>query len=88
MGNCKDCHSGDPVPYIVHEGDMSRMERVCKRLWILLIILALLLVGTNVAWIIYESQFEVIETVQEVEQDAENGMNNFIGGDLYGEAES
>ena len=45
------------VPYIVHEGDMARMERTIKRLWITNIILILLFVGSNVAWLMYESQF-------------------------------
>ena len=46
------------VPYIVHESAMARMERTIKRLWILAIILVALLVGSNLAWIFYESQFE------------------------------
>ena len=48
----------DPVPYIVHEGILTRQERNIKRLWILCIIIFLALVGTNAAWIWYESQFE------------------------------
>lgn len=73
------------VPYIMHEADMARMERANKRLWILLIILACMLVGTNAAWIVYEAQYQAVEVSQEVEQDADgNGYNNFIGGDNYG----
>ena len=44
------------IPYIVHEGVMARFERVIKRLWIIAILLIILLVGTNGAWIWYESQ--------------------------------
>lgn len=78
------------VPYLVHEGDMARMERTIKRLWITNIILILLFVGSNVAWLMYESQFEDKVTYeQEVEQDALDGGNNqFIGGDYNGKAES
>jgi hypothetical protein len=73
------------VPYLMHEADMARMERVNKRLWILLIILASFLVGTNAAWIVYEAQYQAVEVSQEVEQDADgNGTNSFIGGDSYG----
>lgn len=70
------------IPYFCHEGDMARAERTIKRLWILCILLIVLLVGTNIAWIHYESQFsdEVI-TTQEVTQDSKDGSNNFIGGD-------
>lgn len=63
-------------------------ERTIKRLWILIILLVLLLFGTNAAWIYYESQF-IDETVtQEVWQEAENGENSFVGGDYYGTAKS
>lgn len=55
---CKEKHkAAEPVPYIVHESDMARLERTIKRLWILLILLIVLLVGSNVAWLAYESQF-------------------------------
>lgn len=67
----------------------SMAERTIKRLWIIIILLVVLLFGTNAAWIVYESQFETIEMSQEVEQDSEgNGTNNFIGGDYYGTSES
>ena len=73
------------IPYIAHEADMARMERIIKRLWILLIISLVALVGTNAAWVVYEAQFQAVEVSQEVEQDAGgNGYNNFIGGDNYG----
>lgn len=51
------------VPYIVHEGQMARMERTIKRLWVLCIILIVLFVGTNAGWLYYESQFEETTTV-------------------------
>ena len=74
----------EAVPYFVHEGDMTRMERTNHRLWILCIVLVVVLVATNLCWIIYESQFEYYEeTVQEVNQDG-SGINKFVGGDYYG----
>lgn len=70
-----------------HEGDMARMERANKRLWIVIIILIVALIGSNAAWIIYESQFEVIEETQiDAEQETEEGSNYVIGGDFNGEA--
>lgn len=76
------------IPYYVHESDMARMERQIKRLWIVLIMTIVFLVATNAAWIYYESQWETVETVtQEVTQEADNGINRFIGGDYYGEAD-
>ena len=81
------------VPYIVHEGDMARLERTNKRLWILSIMLVLLLVGTNAGWTWYENQFQEVETVttQEVDQDVDtgNGDATVIGiGDIYGTGET
>ena len=81
MADCKSCKSKDQpsetVPYIVHEGMMARAERMAKRLWITILLLIVLLVGTNGAWIWYESQFENIA----ISQENEDGYNNFIGND-------
>lgn len=68
------------VPYIVHEGVTARMERTTRRLWIMCLVLILLLVGSNVMWIWYESQF--IDYVETVEQDVESfdGENLIMNG--------
>jgi hypothetical protein len=88
--NCSKARGADPVPYVVHESDMARLERTIKRLWILLLVLIALLAGSNAAWIYYESQWETIETTStEIEQDTDGGGNNYvIGGDFNGEAKS
>lgn len=69
------------IPYYVHEMEMTRLDRINKRLWIILIVIFLAFVGTNAGWIIYESQFETIK----VQQENEDGYNNYIGndGDIY-----
>ena len=75
------------IPYIVFESTVARFDRVIKRLWIVILILVFLLLGTNLAWLYYESQYEVIDTTttQTVTQDTEEGgTNSFIGGDNYG----
>lgn len=88
MPDCETCKEKqriiEPIPFIAHESAMARMERTNKRLWIVVIILALMLFGSNLAWTIYESQWEVYETT-EVTQENENGYNSFIGndGDIY-----
>lgn len=84
---CGEHNLPESVPYIVHESDMSRLERQLKRLWIVILVLIFLLVGSNCAWLWYESQFETVETVQEVVQEADNGENHFIGGDVIGETD-
>jgi len=70
------------VPYVVHEGIVTRLERTNKRLWILCIILIISLIGSNLAWIYYESQwqYDEIVTTQDVDQDG-SGTNSFVGGD-------
>ena len=77
MADCKSCKAKDQpseaVPYIVHEGMMARAERTAKRLWITILLLIVLLVGTNAGWIWYESQFE--ETTTTIEAEADDGGN-------------
>ena len=77
MADCKSCKSKDQpsetVPYIVHEGMMARAERTAKRLWITILLLIVLLVGTNAGWLYYESQFE--ETATTIEAEADDGGN-------------
>lgn len=80
--NCQNTKSPPSVPYIVHESAQARMERMLKRLWAVVILLVVLLVGTNFAWLVYESQFEDIYI--EAEQDG-SGANLVCGGDMtYG----
>ena len=75
MANCETCNkvqnAPESVPYIVHESSMARMERQIKRIWITVFVLIVMLVGTNGAWLLYNSQFETVETVmQEYKADA------------------
>lgn len=71
------------IPYFCHEGDMARAERTIKRLWILCILLIVLLVGTNIAWIHYESQWETAETVVTQDVDTVNGGNASINDGVH-----
>ena len=76
------------IPYIAFESELARSERTVVRLWILCIILIILLVGSNVAWLWYENQFEDITQTVTQEVDGDNASNHFIGGDSYGEGET
>lgn len=67
--------------------EREQHRRIVAWLCAIIIILVLGLIGM----FIYETQFEVVEetTSFEVEQEADgNGVNRFVGGDYYGEAES
>ncbi len=72
------------IPYAVYEAQQERNDRSNKRLWILTIILIIALLASNIAWIIYESQFETVvdesDTVISLSQEAEND-NYFVGRD-------
>ncbi len=59
-----------------------------KKLWIALILMIVLFIGSNLGWLYYEHQWEVVQRT-EIEQDTEGGGNNYIvGGNFNGEAES
>lgn len=79
------------IPFCVSESIADRQGVTIKRLWIMCILLIVLLVGTNGAWLLYESQFQTICTTQEVEQSIESsdGTIRMIGiGGAYGESET
>lgn len=67
------------IPYLAFESVFIRFERINKRLWILCIILVIMLVSTNIAWLYYVQQFEITETT--ITQDNSDGYNNYIGND-------
>ena len=90
MADCESCKSKNPqakdVPYIVHEAELARAERSFKRLWAAIILLIVLLFGSNAGWLYYESQFEETATTIEAEADDvgnavanNNGMVNYNG---------
>lgn len=61
----------------IHDAYMSMAERTIRRLWIIIILLIILCATSNVAWIIYEDQFQTVdcsdvEAMQNVKTD-ENG---------------
>lgn len=84
---CNHCGTNNApasVPYVVHESAMARAERHTKALVWVIVLLIVLLVGSNVGWLIYEAQFEVVEettTETTVTQDNADGYNNYIGND-------
>lgn len=71
------------VSYVAFESVCARFERTIKRLWILVILLTVLLVGTNCAWLWYESQFEEVTTTttETYEADAADGGVAISNGD-------
>ena len=82
--NCGTNSTPASVPYVVHESAMARAERHTKALVWVIVLLIVLLVVSNGAWLWYENQFEVVEettTETTVTQDNADGYNNYIGND-------
>lgn len=78
---CDSCNTAvQTIPYIVHEQEMARRERTEKRLWITIILLIVLLVGSNAGWLWWSNQWETVER-WEITQENEGGNNNYIGND-------
>ena len=81
--NCGTNSTPASVPYVVHESAMARAERHTKALVWVIVLLIVLLVVSNGAWLWYENQFEVVEETTEtiITQDNADGYNNYIGND-------
>ena len=78
----KDVENSLKIPFAAHESAMARSERHIKALIWVIVLLIVLLVGTNAGWLIYNSQFEVVEeTTTTITQDNADGYNNYIGND-------
>ena len=81
MGECKTCESNKPNVRQYDIDLLSAMaERTIKRLWICVLVLIIALIGTNGAWLYYQSQFEDVVTTEIVQENAD-GYNNYIGND-------
>lgn len=74
------------VPFYVYEAQQARTERTVRRLWIVIIILISCIVATNIAWMIYESNYETVL----YSQDGSDWNNINIGqqGDINNGAEN
>lgn len=81
---CNGCGTTDKapasVPYVVHESAMARAERQTKSLVWVVVLLIVLLVGSNVGWLVYESSFDDMTETYTVEQDGAETNNSVING--------
>lgn len=82
----------DKEPLMIHkyffESITTKLERTIEKLWILCIILIILFVGSNAAWIYYENQFTDTEVMQEVDTGNGNATITGVGDIFYGEGET
>ena len=89
---CNGCGTDDKLSTVTMSSadwqrNEQRHENREKRLVWVIVLLIVLLVGSNIGWLIYESQFETVESTTEeyqIEQDAESGNNNSVinGGEI------
>lgn len=90
---CNNCNTNDMavMPIAQHEKDQNRLMGIIKSLIAVIVILIVLLVGSNIAWLVYENSFEEVvtteETIIDAQQDGE-GTNIVGGGDVNYGAES
>lgn len=68
----------EPIPYFVYERTMARFERTIKRLIIVIVIAAVALFVSNMAWLYVFNSYDVVS--EEVAIDSNDGGNaNYIG---------
>ena len=86
MKSCDGCNEKTSIPYVVHEATVTRLERINTRLWVVILILIFALIASNLAWVIYEKQFDVVGKNVEIEcQQDSDGINIVSRGNVsYG----
>ena len=82
---CNGCGTDEIATITMSEGAWERHEernkKLINKLIAVILVLVVLLVSSNVAWLIYESSFETVETVEEAYIEAEQGEGtNIVGG--------
>lgn len=55
---------------------LKELKHNSKRWFIIAVVELVLLVGSNIAWLLYESQYETVSTEQQVIEDIDNSTNS------------
>lgn len=71
-----------------HEKEMTRMETANKRWFISFIVVLFMLFASNLAWIIYENQFQDVSITQEADTAVGDNYLNATGEFSYGTREA
>lgn len=79
---CNSCNTNDiaVMPIAEHEKDQNRLMDIIKWLIAVIVILIVLLVGSNIYWIVYENSFDDMTETYTVEQDGAETNNSVING--------
>ena len=82
--SCETCKikttTPESIPYAAYELAMARAERTAKRLWITILTLIFLLVGSNCLWLYYEMSFEDVVSTTTIEAEQDGAAVNIVGG--------
>lgn len=87
---CNGCGSDKKlktVPYQLYEDMKDAKAKVERNRLIERIVFIAIIISMLIGFCIYESQFEVVETTEEIviegiSQESDNGNNNIVGGDF------
>lgn len=69
----------EKVPYIVHEGEVARLERTIKRLVIVIIISTSMVFASNAMWLYAWNQYEYIDEHETYSYSQDGAGVNIIG---------
>lgn len=69
------------VPYLVYENTIARLERTVKRLIIVVVILAVLLFASNMAWLYEWNQYDYADVTMD---NLDGGNANYVGAGANG----
>lgn len=86
--NCKKKSIPENVSRYYFEETVARMDMAHRRVWILCIVLAIMLVASWVGFFIYENQFEEISVSQDVDTGDGDAFVAGAGDVYYGESET
>ena len=71
------------IPYIVYEGTIARFERTIRRLILAIIVIVLLLFGSNMTWLYVWNQYDFSSEEITIENE-DAGNANYMGANASG----
>lgn len=76
----------EDISFFAHEAEMARMERVNKRLWVLLIIMLVAFIVTNVIWAKQNNIGYIRKEIERITDDEES-LEDDEEQDAYGDSD-
>lgn len=88
MENKPNFNTDDNNIRFIIESSLAKLEKANIRLWIVVILLIVALLGTNIGWLVWESQWQYVQTETSIDAMQDGDGNVISGGDLYYGTES